>query len=124
MTACLHRQGYAVNHKRVQRLMGAMGLYAIYPKPHTTIANQGHKVYPYLLRDLIVERPNQVWSADITYMRTHSLRAVRKSSIRIKGSSSQPRPLPTRLNKLGAESAWTGVAGPWITYSWSGYGEA
>ena len=69
MTACLHRQGYAVNHKRVQRLMGAMGLYAIYPKPHTTIANQGHKVYPYLLRDLIVERPNQVWSADITYVR-------------------------------------------------------
>lgn len=69
MTACLHRQGYTVNHKRVQRLMGAMGLYAIYPKPHTTIANKEHKVYPYLLRDLIVERPLQVWSADITYVR-------------------------------------------------------
>ena len=69
MTACLHRQGYAVNHKRVQRLMGTMGLYAIYPKPHTSIANKGHKVYPYLLRDLIIERSNQVWSADITYVR-------------------------------------------------------
>ena len=69
MTACLYRNGYRVNHKRVQRLMRTMGLYAIYPKPRTTIAEKAHKVYPYLLRGLIIERPNQVWSADITYVR-------------------------------------------------------
>ncbi len=68
MTAHLRRQGYPVNHKRVQRLMQIMGLQAIYPKPKTTQAGQGHKVYPYLLRDLEITRPNQVWSADITYV--------------------------------------------------------
>ena len=68
MTAHLRRQGYEVNHKRVQRLMGKMGLQAIYPKRRTSIAAQGHKVYPYLLRNLAITRPNQVWSADITYI--------------------------------------------------------
>jgi putative transposase len=68
MTACLHRQGYAVNHKRVQRLMQKMGLQAIYPKPKTTRASQERKVYPYLLRGLKISRPNFVWSADITYV--------------------------------------------------------
>jgi putative transposase len=67
MTACLRRppHGYEVNHKRVQRLMQKMGLQAIYPKPRTSIAAKGHKVYPYLLRDLTITRPNQVWSAEI-----------------------------------------------------------
>jgi len=71
MTACLRRppHGYEVNHKRVQRLMQKMGLQAIYPKPRTSIAAKGHKVYPYLLRNLAITRPNQVWSADITYIR-------------------------------------------------------
>lgn len=68
MTAHLRRQGYEVNHKRVQRLMRLMGLQAIYAKPKTTVSGQDHKVYPYLLRDLEVIRPNQVWSADITYV--------------------------------------------------------
>ena len=68
MTAHLQRQGYEVNHKRVQRLMQLMGLQALYPKPKTTVADQGHKVYPYLLRDLEITRPNQVWSADLTYV--------------------------------------------------------
>ena len=68
MTVCLQQQGFAINHKRVQRLLQLMGLQAIYPKPKTTVAGQGHKIYPYLLRNLAITRPNQVWSADITYV--------------------------------------------------------
>lgn len=68
ITACLRREGYAVNHKRVQRLMGLMGLQAIYPKPRTSIPTHDHKIYPYLLRGLVITRPDQVWSSDITYI--------------------------------------------------------
>jgi putative transposase len=68
MTAHLRRQGYAINHKRVRRLMRMMGMQAIYPKPRTSMAAKGHKVYPYLLRRRRITRPNQVWSADITYI--------------------------------------------------------
>lgn len=68
MTAHLRRLGYVVNHKRIQRLMQQMGLQAIYPKPKTTRATQERKSYPYLLRDLAIDRPNFVWSADITYV--------------------------------------------------------
>lgn len=68
MTAYLRGQGYSVNHKRVQRLMQLMGLQALYPRPRMTVRCPGHRVYPYLLRDVTVTRPNQVWSADITYL--------------------------------------------------------
>jgi putative transposase len=68
MTAYLRRQGYDVNHKRIQRLMRKMGLQAIYPRPKTSRAAQERKCYPYLLRDLKIDRPNFVWSADITYV--------------------------------------------------------
>ena len=68
MTASLRRQGHVVNHKRVQRLMQKMGLQAIYPQRRTSMAAKGHKVYPYLLRNLAITHPNQVWSADITYI--------------------------------------------------------
>jgi len=64
----LRRRGYKVNRKRVQRLMRIMGLEAIYPKPKTSRPHPGHKVYPYLLRNLNINRPNQVWTADITYI--------------------------------------------------------
>ena len=64
----LRRLGYKVNRKRVQRLMRIMGLEAIYPKPRTTRPHPDHKIYPYLLRDLSIDRPNQVWAADITYI--------------------------------------------------------
>lgn len=57
-----------VNRKRVQRLMRLMGIEAIYPKRRTTQPGAGHKIYPYLLRGVEVERPNQVWSSDITYV--------------------------------------------------------
>jgi len=68
MTAYLNHEGYTINPKRVRRLMRLMDLQAIYPKRRTTIAAADHKVYPYLLRDLAITRPNQVWSADITYI--------------------------------------------------------
>jgi putative transposase len=68
MTHCLNRLGYGVNHKRVQRLMQNMGLQAIYPQRCTSRPAAGHKVHPYLLRNLDIVQPNQVWSADITYV--------------------------------------------------------
>ena len=68
ITECLKRMEYAVNHKRVRRLMRLMGLQAIYPKPRTSQPAAGHKVYPYLLRNLDIVHPNQAWSADITYV--------------------------------------------------------
>jgi putative transposase len=68
MTADLQRQGYAVNRKRVQRLMHTMGLEAIYPRSRLSLRHADHQVYPYLLDDVVIHRPFQVWSADITYV--------------------------------------------------------
>jgi putative transposase len=61
--------GFAVNRKRIQRLMQAMGLQGMAPGPNTSRAHPQHRVYPYLLRGLEIARPNQVWSTDITYIR-------------------------------------------------------
>jgi putative transposase len=68
LTKWLIEQGEQVNRKRVQRLMRLMGLEAIYPKPKLSAAGRGHRLYPYLLRDVRIERPDQVWSTDITYV--------------------------------------------------------
>ena len=68
MRAWLGRQGQRVNRKRVQRLMRTMGLRAIYRRPRTSKPGPGHKVYPYLLSGMEITRPNQVWTADITYI--------------------------------------------------------
>lgn len=68
LTRWLIEHGQAVNRKRVQRLMRLMGLEAIYPKPKLSAAGRGHRIYPYLLRDVRIERPDQVWSTDITYV--------------------------------------------------------
>ena len=68
MAAWLRSQGYPVNRKRVQRLMRRMGIEAIYRHPRTTRADSRHKVYPYLLRNLQIDKVNQVWTTDITYI--------------------------------------------------------
>ena len=68
MTIRLNERGEGVNRKRVQRLMRIMGLEAIYPKPRLSLAGKGHRIYPYLLRGVTVERRDQVWSTDITYI--------------------------------------------------------
>ncbi len=68
LTVYLNRLGRAVNRKRVQRLMRKMGLQAVYPKPRTSRPDKGHRIYPYLLRDRVIDRPNQVWATDVTYI--------------------------------------------------------
>ena len=68
MAKVLKRRGIVVNRKRVQRLMRIMGIRSLCPQPKTTTPNKAHPVYPYLLRNLVIDRPNQVWAADITYI--------------------------------------------------------
>ena len=69
MTDALRKRGYAVNPKRVRRLLRQMGLEAIYPKPRLSMPAPGHRIYPYRLRNVAITRPDQVWSSDITYIR-------------------------------------------------------
>ena len=64
----LDRAGLRVNRKKIRRLMRTMGIAALYPKPRTSTPASGHRIYPYLLRDVAVTRPNQVWASDITYI--------------------------------------------------------
>jgi len=64
----LNRARVPISRDRVRRLMRKLNIRALYRKPRTTIPQQGHKVYPYLLRELVIDRPNQVWAADVTYI--------------------------------------------------------
>jgi len=68
MAIMLREEDWSVNRKRVQRLMRKMGIEALGPKPRTTKPAPGHKIFPYLLRNMTIDRPNQVWAADITYI--------------------------------------------------------
>src|SRR5438445_10228582 len=68
LTKWLAEQGEAVNRKRVQRLMRVMGLEAIYPKPKLSAGRAGHRLYPYLLRNVSIQRPDQVWKTDIPHV--------------------------------------------------------
>ena len=68
MVRQLRREGVRVGRHRVRRLMRLMGLQAIYQAPRTSVPHPAHRIYPYLLRDLVIDRPNQVWCADITYI--------------------------------------------------------
>jgi putative transposase len=65
----LQEEGIQINHKRVHRLMQIMGIQAVYPKPNFSKPDKANQVYPYLLKDVIISRPNQVWGVDITYIR-------------------------------------------------------
>ena len=67
----LNKEGRGVNRKRVQRLMRVMGIEALVPRPGTSKAAPGHKIYPYLLRGLAITEPNHVWASDITYIPTY-----------------------------------------------------
>ena len=69
ITEQLHLNGYLVNHKRVYRLMKAMGIEAVFPGKNLSMPNKNHLIYPYLLKNMTIERPNQVWGVDITYVR-------------------------------------------------------
>ena len=68
MVRHLRRLGHEVGRKLVKRLMATMGLEAVYQRPKTTVANPEHKIWPYLLRNKVIDQPNQVWCADITYI--------------------------------------------------------
>ena len=68
MARHLQRMGHAVGRRRVRRLMAKMGLTAIYQRPRTSDPHPEHRIYPYLLRDLAITQPNQVWCADVTYL--------------------------------------------------------
>jgi putative transposase len=69
ITAELNRQGFLINGKRVIRLMREMNIQALYPRPRTSIRNEAHKIYPYLLKDLSIEYSDQAWATDITYIK-------------------------------------------------------
>ena len=68
MARHLRREGHVVGRKRVRRLMALMGLAPIYQRPRTTVPNSEHRVWPYLLRGMVIDRPNQVWYIDLTYI--------------------------------------------------------
>lgn len=72
ITAILRREGFVINHKRVQRLMKILNIRAIYPKPNTSKKGEDSTIYPYLLGNMSITSPNEAWQTDITYLRTNN----------------------------------------------------
>jgi len=130
MRVHLERKGHLINRKRVQRLMRTMGIQAVYPRPRTSIPGDGHKVYPYLLKGLKIDRPNQVWATDISYVPLARgfmyLVAIIDwySRILIKVPSSPVRPSQALSRSMAFGSAWTARAAIMTTSSWNGSGAA
>ena len=143
----LRREGYKVNRKRVQRLMRKMGLVSIAPQPNTSRPAPQHKVYPYLLNDLAIERANQVWCSDVTYIRMrggfvyltvvmdwhsryvlswelsvnleeHFCVNALESALRRHECSTPAKPSRTCSRPVTCASAWMAKAERWTT-SWS-----
>jgi len=139
MTAMLHGRGLRINRKRVQRLMRKMGIAALGPKPRTTKPAPGHKIYPYLLRNLTIERVNHVWAADITYIpigrgflylvaiidwASRAILAWRLSNTIPTRAASSPAPrLPLLSPPPESRSRWTGADAGWTTSSSSASGD-
>ena len=145
MTAMLKAEGL-VNRKRLQRLMRKMGIAALGPKPNTTKPAPGHKIYPYLLRNMTIDRPNQVWAADITYLpigrgflylvaiidwASRAVLAWRLSNTMDvsfcvaaleEALGSPVRPSPARWRAQGSRSPWMAAVVGWTTSSSSGCG--
>ncbi len=135
MAAMLRAEGHAINRKHVQRLMRRMGIAALGPKPRTTKAAPGHRIFPYLLRNLAIDRPNQVWAADITYVPIGRgflylvavigrASASRRSSTPTRAASSPAPPSPARSPPRRSASRWMGAAGGWTMSSSSDCGAA
>ena len=110
MTQHLRNDGHLVNEKRIRRLMRLMGLRPIYQKPNTSRPAKGHKTYPYLLRGLRVERPNQVWCSDITYLPMRRIRhRARTDGASMAHSSTWWRSwtgIPARFCPGGSRTHW------------------
>ena len=119
MTAMLRAEGVPVNRKRVQRLMRRMGIAALGPKPKTTKPAPGHKIYPYLLRGVTIERANHVWGADITYI---PIGRGFLYLVATRGRNSPRPPSPARSSRPASRSPWTAAAAGWTTCSSSGCG--
>ena len=144
MTRWLLRQGTRVSRKRVRRLMRRLGLQAIFQRPRTSEPHPAHRIYPYLLRDLAIARPNHVWCSDVTYIpltrgflylvavmdwASRKVLAWRLSNtlessfcVEALAEALQAWPSPTGSRTLGSTSRWTARAAGWITSSSSGCG--
>jgi len=96
MARHLRREGHVVGRKRIRRLMRRMGLTAVYQKPRTTVPHPEHRTWPYLLRNLVIDRPDHVWCADITYIPMRRARHCPRTN-----GGSMARPPPGRHHGLG-----------------------
>jgi transposase InsO family protein len=147
----LRREGLNVGRKHVGTLMKLMGIEALYRKPNTSKRHLAHKIWPYLLRGMTIDRPNQVWALDTTYIpmargfvyltavvdwatrRVMALRrwrkpsqdtACQKSSTRTRAANSRPRSSPTQCSANTSSCPWTGEAAGATTCSSNGCGAA